>query len=214
MADDVRARPRPRRRCCCSTRPTASCAPARAQRTYEVTEVNEMLHGMERYAGIFVCTTNLFDGLDQAALRRFTFKIRFMPLTPEQRETHVRDRGAGRPTRRAERRAARAARPARPARPGRLRGGEAPDRHPGRGSSRPTSSWSSSRPSTASSPRCGSAAASASRISRAGPRAGSSLGPPGRRPSTMQDLLCLAGDVSALRSRTRWPGRRPRGGVR
>ncbi len=57
-----------------------------AQRTYEVTEVNEMLQGMERFAGIFVCTTNLLDSLDQAALRRFTFKIRFMPLTPQQRE--------------------------------------------------------------------------------------------------------------------------------
>jgi hypothetical protein len=30
-----------------------------AQRTYEVTEVNEMLQGMERFAGIFICTTNL-----------------------------------------------------------------------------------------------------------------------------------------------------------
>jgi SpoVK/Ycf46/Vps4 family AAA+-type ATPase len=52
-----------------------------AQRTYEVTEVNEMLQGMERFNGIFVCTTNLLDRIDQAALRRFTFKIRFMPLT-------------------------------------------------------------------------------------------------------------------------------------
>jgi len=57
-----------------------------AQRTYEVTEVNEMLQGMERYNGIFVCTTNLLDRIDQAALRRFTFKIKFNPLTPEQRE--------------------------------------------------------------------------------------------------------------------------------
>ena len=57
-----------------------------AQRTYEVTEVNEMLQGMERYAGIFICTTNLLETLDQAALRRFTFKIRFMPLTAAQRE--------------------------------------------------------------------------------------------------------------------------------
>ncbi|MBS3910826.1 MAG: AAA family ATPase [Hydrogenophaga sp.] len=57
-----------------------------AQRTYEVTEVNEMLQGMERYAGIFICTTNLMDSIDQAALRRFTFKIRFKPLRPEQRE--------------------------------------------------------------------------------------------------------------------------------
>jgi SpoVK/Ycf46/Vps4 family AAA+-type ATPase len=58
-----------------------------AQRTYEVTEVNEMLQGMERYAGIFICTTNLLESLDQAALRRCTFKIKFMPLTSGQRET-------------------------------------------------------------------------------------------------------------------------------
>ncbi len=57
-----------------------------AQRTYEVTEVNEMLQGMERYQGVFICTTNLFDRIDQAALRRFTFKIRFRPLAPAQRQ--------------------------------------------------------------------------------------------------------------------------------
>jgi len=57
-----------------------------AQRTYEVTEVNEMLQGMERHNGIFICTTNLMDSIDQAALRRFTFKIRFKPLTAAQRE--------------------------------------------------------------------------------------------------------------------------------
>ena len=58
-----------------------------AQRTYEVTEVNEMLQGMERHKGIFICTTNLWDSIDQAALRRFTFKIKFMPLNAVQRET-------------------------------------------------------------------------------------------------------------------------------
>ena len=57
-----------------------------AQRTYEVTEVNEMLQGMERFNGIFICTTNLLDRIDQAALRRFTFKIKFMPLSALQRE--------------------------------------------------------------------------------------------------------------------------------
>lgn len=57
-----------------------------AERHYEVSEVNEMLQGMERFAGIFVCTTNLFDDLDEAALRRFTFKIKFHVLKPEQRE--------------------------------------------------------------------------------------------------------------------------------
>jgi SpoVK/Ycf46/Vps4 family AAA+-type ATPase len=57
-----------------------------AERNYEVSEVNEMLQGMERYAGVFVCTTNLFADLDEAALRRFTFKIQFKPLKAEQRE--------------------------------------------------------------------------------------------------------------------------------
>jgi SpoVK/Ycf46/Vps4 family AAA+-type ATPase len=57
-----------------------------AERHYEVSEVNEMLQGMERFAGVFVCTTNLFEDLDEAALRRFTFKVRFHALRPEQRE--------------------------------------------------------------------------------------------------------------------------------
>ena len=61
-----------------------------AQRTYEVTEVNEMLQGMERFKGIFICTTNLIDRLDQAALRRFTFKVKFNPLTRDQRDTMFR----------------------------------------------------------------------------------------------------------------------------
>ncbi|CAJ0738899.1 ATP-dependent zinc metalloprotease FtsH [Ralstonia edaphis] len=57
-----------------------------AVRNYEVSEVNEMLQGMERFDGIFVCTTNLFDRIDEAALRRFAFKIRFKPLVRAQRE--------------------------------------------------------------------------------------------------------------------------------
>jgi SpoVK/Ycf46/Vps4 family AAA+-type ATPase len=56
-----------------------------AVRNYEVSEVNEMLQGMERFNGIFICTTNLFDRIDEAALRRFSFKIRFLPLKPAQR---------------------------------------------------------------------------------------------------------------------------------
>jgi AAA+ superfamily predicted ATPase len=59
----------------------------RAERHYEVTEVNEMLQGMERFGGLFICTTNLFEDLDEAALRRFTFKVRFKPLTASQRES-------------------------------------------------------------------------------------------------------------------------------
>jgi SpoVK/Ycf46/Vps4 family AAA+-type ATPase len=59
---------------------------AMAQRSYEITEVNEMLQQMERFEGVFICTTNLIDRIDEAALRRFTFKIQFKPLTLEQRE--------------------------------------------------------------------------------------------------------------------------------
>jgi SpoVK/Ycf46/Vps4 family AAA+-type ATPase len=57
-----------------------------AERSYEISEVNEMLQGMERFSGVFICTTNLFSDLDEAALRRFTFKVEFKPLAAAQRE--------------------------------------------------------------------------------------------------------------------------------
>lgn len=56
---------------------------ARAQ--WEVTMVNELLQGMERHNGIFICASNLFDSLDAAALRRFTFKFQFLELDEQQR---------------------------------------------------------------------------------------------------------------------------------
>ena len=103
-----------------------------AQRTYEVTEVNEMLQGMERFNGIFVCTTNLMDRIDQAALRRFTFKIRFKPLTAVQREkmfvTEALAGDAALLTAETQARLAQAG----PAVPRRLRRRQAPGRHPGR----------------------------------------------------------------------------------
>ena len=55
-----------------------------AQRSWEVTEVNEMLTQMEAFPGIFIASTNLMTGLDQAALRRFDLKIRFDFLKPTQ----------------------------------------------------------------------------------------------------------------------------------
>ena len=55
-----------------------------AQRSWEVTEVNEMLTWMESHEYPFVCTTNLLNTLDEASLRRFTFKIKFDFLNPEQ----------------------------------------------------------------------------------------------------------------------------------
>lgn len=56
-----------------------------AQHSWEVTQVNEMLQQMERFDGIFICATNLFSDIDQAALRRFSFKLEFKPLRLEQR---------------------------------------------------------------------------------------------------------------------------------
>jgi len=56
-----------------------------AQRSWEVTQVNELLTQMEAFNGIFVCTTNLMDRLDQASLRRFAFKVMFDYLNPDQR---------------------------------------------------------------------------------------------------------------------------------
>ncbi len=56
-----------------------------AQRSWEVTQVNELLTQMEAFDGIFICTTNLMEKLDPACLRRFAFKVCFKPLTPEQR---------------------------------------------------------------------------------------------------------------------------------
>jgi transitional endoplasmic reticulum ATPase len=48
-----------------------------AQRSWEVSQVNEMLTWMESHPLPFVCATNLMEGLDAAALRRFVFKVRF-----------------------------------------------------------------------------------------------------------------------------------------
>ena len=61
-----------------------------AQRIWEVTEVNEMLTCMESFPGLFVATTNLMDGLDQAALRRFDLKLHFGYLLPAQAENMLR----------------------------------------------------------------------------------------------------------------------------
>jgi SpoVK/Ycf46/Vps4 family AAA+-type ATPase len=48
-----------------------------AVRSWEVTQVNEFLQQLEAHRGIVACTTNLFKNLDQASLRRFTFKVEF-----------------------------------------------------------------------------------------------------------------------------------------
>ena len=55
-----------------------------AVRTWEVSQVNEMLTWMETHPLPFACTTNFGEHLDVATLRRFTFKIELDYLTPEQ----------------------------------------------------------------------------------------------------------------------------------
>lgn len=57
-----------------------------AHASWEVTQVNELLTQMEAFDGIFICTTNLMQKLDQASLRRFAFKVKFDYLNARQRE--------------------------------------------------------------------------------------------------------------------------------
>lgn len=51
-----------------------------AQRSWEVSQVNEMLTQMESFEGIFIATTNFMDTLDRASIRRFDMKVEFKPL--------------------------------------------------------------------------------------------------------------------------------------
>ena len=55
-----------------------------AQRSWEVSQVNEMLTWMESHPFPFACTTNFGERLDPATLRRFTFKIALDYLSSEQ----------------------------------------------------------------------------------------------------------------------------------
>lgn len=48
-----------------------------ASHSWEVTQVNEILKCMEDFKGVMVAATNFMDNLDQAILRRFTFKLAF-----------------------------------------------------------------------------------------------------------------------------------------
>lgn len=56
-----------------------------AHRQWEVTQTNEFLTRLESFEGIFFATTNLVDKLDPAVLRRFSHKIKFDYLSPNQR---------------------------------------------------------------------------------------------------------------------------------
>lgn len=62
----------------------------RARENWEVSQVNTLLSEMERFRGIFIVGTNLIQRLDQAALRRFSFRLHFDYLTSEGKEIFYR----------------------------------------------------------------------------------------------------------------------------
>jgi len=72
-----------------------------ANRSWEVTQVNELLVQMENFDGLFICSTNLMDDLDQASLRRFAIKVEFDYLKPEQALRMLKQECIGKPSARA-----------------------------------------------------------------------------------------------------------------
>ena len=58
-----------------------------ATRSWETTQVNEMLTQIESYSGVLIVSTNLMDNIDPASLRRFDLKAKFDYLKPEQAVT-------------------------------------------------------------------------------------------------------------------------------
>ncbi len=53
---------------------------SRAFQRFEVTITNEILTAIDSFMGILVACTNRLDDLDEAALRRFAWKVEFRPL--------------------------------------------------------------------------------------------------------------------------------------
>jgi len=55
----------------------------RAVRSWETSHTNEFLTQMERFRGILICTSNRFEDMDSASVRRFNHKVGFRYLKPE-----------------------------------------------------------------------------------------------------------------------------------
>jgi SpoVK/Ycf46/Vps4 family AAA+-type ATPase len=55
-----------------------------AQRSWEISAVNEFMVRLERFDGVFMATTNRFNSFDKAILRRLQMKVEFGYLTMEQ----------------------------------------------------------------------------------------------------------------------------------
>ena len=54
-----------------------------AKRSWEITQVNEMLTQIECFPGVLIASTNFIDHLDDASLRRFDLKLEFGYLKPQ-----------------------------------------------------------------------------------------------------------------------------------
>lgn len=52
----------------------------RAERNWEISHTNEFLNQMENHSCLVFCCTNFIAHLDRASLRRFHFKLEFLPL--------------------------------------------------------------------------------------------------------------------------------------
>ncbi|RUM88108.1 MAG: hypothetical protein DSZ24_04615 [Thermodesulfatator sp.] len=52
--------------------------------SWEITRTNEFLARIESFNGWLICTTNFYELLDEACLRRFDIKVRFKPLNISQ----------------------------------------------------------------------------------------------------------------------------------
>lgn len=55
--------------------------------SWEITQVNEFLCRMEEFKGILICSSNLINNFDKAAMRRFVFKIKFLELNDQGKIT-------------------------------------------------------------------------------------------------------------------------------
>lgn len=60
-----------------------------SQQNYQATSVNEVLTQMEDHPYPFIMTTNLKEKIDNAALRRFIFKIKYDYMKPENIQAGV-----------------------------------------------------------------------------------------------------------------------------
>ena len=57
---------------------------ASAEKSWMVSQTNELLRQMENYRGIFIAATNFNTLMDEAAMRRFHIKLEFRPLLGEK----------------------------------------------------------------------------------------------------------------------------------